>query len=323
MRLLLAALAGSAAAACTVTRVALPLPADFVIEATGASDGAETRHAWIGLEVDLNETEDLNSLDVRPGVRVTRVEPDGPAARAGLQVGDVLLEWDAAPVNDPGRLAAMLANVHEARPVAIQAERRTRVFAAQVMPEIRTTEAGQTLAYVERALLRVAVRDAAASAADPQGRWPEVVGFGPESPLQSAGARAGDRITAFQGRDPGSAAAFVRRIGLELQPGAGAEFTLLAPDGTLREVRCAAWSPGVALTALGLWPLFCWEREADGSRGVFWLGDLLLLQVFRVDRVGGERQYSLLGLLHWSTGEAYLQEEAVATLPLSGAASAP
>ncbi len=171
--------------------------------------------------------------------------------------------------------------------------------------------------------MRVAVRDARAAAGDPHGQWPEIVGFGPQSPLAAAGARAGDRIVSFQGTDPASAAAFVRRIGRELRPGADVELELLAPDGARRTLRCAAWSPGTALTEFSLWPLFCWRREPDAARGVFWIGDLLLVQLFRVDRVGGEKRYSVLGLLSWGTGEAVLREEATATLPLRGAASAP
>ncbi len=318
-RILPLALLLSVVAACTVTREPLPLPADFFAELDANGEEQDLRHAWLGLEVALNESDDLMSMDeVRPGVRVVAVEPDSPAAKAGIQVGDILLEMDGAPVNDPGRLTNLLANIDAERSVRFQVERRSRVFETLALPEIRSSRAGRTLGYVERALLRVAVKNGAAIEADPQGRYPEIAGLGPESPLAEAGARVGDRILTFQGADPGSASAFVRRIGMELAPGDGVRIEVAGADGKRRALEFEAWSPGSVLTEFGLWPLFRWRREADGARGTFWLGDLLLVQVFRVDRIGAEKKYSILGVFSWGTGEAVLQEETVAEVTLGG-----
>lgn len=320
MRLAFLLLALPAITACTVTREPLPLPADFFIVAAAEAPGEERSHAWIGIEVGLNESEDLSSLEVRPGVRVIAVEAESPGAAAGIELGDILLKFDGAPVHDPGRLAALLSNIRTPRRVMLEMERGARLIATQVEPEIRSTRVGRTLGWIERALLRVAVRNAASSTADPQGRWPEIAGFGPKSPLEQAGARAGDRITSFQGADPGSAEAFVRRIGAELQPGESVQIELLGADGTRRALEFDAWSPGTAFTKFGLWPLFCWEREADASRGLFWMGDLIIVYIFHVERLGAEKEYSIFGLFRWSTGEALLQEDPV--MEISAAASA-
>jgi len=303
-----------AAPACTVTREPLPLPSEFFIIAAADGSGEERQHAWIGLEVGLNESEDLMALELRPGVRVIAVEPDGPADRAGLRLGDVLLTLDGAPVNDPGRLAALLANIGTPRRVSLEMERGAQLLVTLVEPEIRSTRAGRSLGWIERVLLRVAVRDGAASAADPQGRWPEIAGFGPDSPLAAAGARAGDRIVSFQGADPGSAEAFLRRLAAELRPGDEVRMELIGADGARRSLEFDAWSPGSALTRFGFWPLYCWERSPEADRGQFWLGDLILVYVFRVERVGAEKEYSILGLIRWSTGEALLQDDPVLTI---------
>lgn len=306
-------------ASCTLVYEPLPLPAAFFAVQALDEDAAPRRAAWIGLEVALNENDDPSSLEMLPGVRVSAIEPDGPAARAGLRIGDVLLSCDGIAVQDPGRLAHLLANVGEARPVEMEVQRGSRVFAAEVLPEIRTEETGRTLAWVERALLRVAVRDAAPRSGQAPRLGPEIVGFGPESPLAEAGLQMGERILRFQGADAGSAAAFVRSIGLRLQPGGEASLRVLGVDGRERELTVRAWEPGTALTRLGLWPVFCWEDELESDRGVFWIGDLLLLQLFRVDRLGTERRWSVLGLLHWRTGTALLQEEPVIAVPAGAA----
>ncbi len=304
-----------ALSACTMTREPLPLPSAFFAGQSLDESAAPTSTAWIGLEVVLNEGGDLASLDLQPGVRVSLVEADGPAARAGVHIGDVLLTFDGNAVHDPGRLTHLLANVHEARPVVLEVERGSRLFTAEVLPEIRTQERGQTVGWIERALLRVAVRDADARRGQAVRLGPEVIGLGPDSPLAEAGVRVGDRILAFMGRDPGSAEEFVRRIGLELKPGDPATLRVLHADGSESALEINAWSPGSALTRLGLWPLFCWETELESDRGVFWLGDLLLVEIFRVDRLGNEKRWSVLGLLHWRTGEAMLEESPIFAIP--------
>lgn len=303
-------------AACTLTREPLPLPAAFFAAQAPDEDAGPRTVGWIGLTVALNEAEDLGSLELRPGVRVAAVEADGPAARAGVRIGDVLLSFDGVAVHDPGRLEHLLAHFDRARPVVVEVERGSRLIAAELTPELRSTESGRTLAWIERALLRVAVRDSAPRAGAPARLGPEILGFGPESPLERAGLRIGERIVAFQGADPGSAAEFVRRIGLELGPGDALRLRVADAEGRERDVELDAWSPGTALTRLGLWPLFCWEDELAADRGLFWLGDLLLLQLFRVERLGHERRWSVLGLLHWRTGEALLDEEPVLSAPV-------
>jgi putative serine protease PepD len=42
------------------------------------------------------------------GVRLQTVEPNGPAANAGLRVGDILLRLDARPLGEPGDLIALV-----------------------------------------------------------------------------------------------------------------------------------------------------------------------------------------------------------------------
>ena len=44
------------------------------------------------------------SIDVDPAAKVTEVEPGGPAAKAGIEPGDVIVEANGTPVLHPKNL---------------------------------------------------------------------------------------------------------------------------------------------------------------------------------------------------------------------------
>src|SRR5256885_12097186 len=51
----------------------------------------KVRRAWVGL--DVAGAEDLQGWKRAGGLRVTQVAPGGPAGRAGVAAGDVLVGW--------------------------------------------------------------------------------------------------------------------------------------------------------------------------------------------------------------------------------------
>ena len=53
-------------------------------------------YGYIGLTVRQPDPEEREDLGISHGVIIQRVEPDGPAAEAGLQVGDVIVRIRAA-----------------------------------------------------------------------------------------------------------------------------------------------------------------------------------------------------------------------------------
>jgi serine protease Do len=86
----------------------------------------------LGLTVsDLGEAQ-KKELRVRGGVRVESV--DGPAARAGLREGDVLLSIDNAEVTDSKQFAALAAKAEKARAVSVLYRRGEWVNYAVIRP---------------------------------------------------------------------------------------------------------------------------------------------------------------------------------------------
>ena len=75
--------------------------------------GGSVRRGWIGVEQrDLSAelAESLN-LPVQSGVLVTGVLQDGPAARGGVQPGDVVLKVGDREVHNSGELLAAVASL--------------------------------------------------------------------------------------------------------------------------------------------------------------------------------------------------------------------
>ncbi|MGJ8516791.1 DegQ family serine endoprotease [Carnimonas bestiolae] len=95
--------------------------------ADGSSDdgtsGSQGQQHRIGLVVgDLDES-DLRQLGVPHGVVVQRVDPNGAAASAGIQSGDVLVDVNRHAVTSGAKLRAIVARLPHNRPVALRVAR--------------------------------------------------------------------------------------------------------------------------------------------------------------------------------------------------------
>lgn len=65
-----------------------------------------TKHGWIGVRIQevSKEIAQTMKLDSTKGALVADTTPDGPAAKAGLQSGDVILTFNATPIENSNRL---------------------------------------------------------------------------------------------------------------------------------------------------------------------------------------------------------------------------
>ncbi len=62
----------------------------------------------VGIELVSRETADAFGLDRPRGALVNRLEPDGAAEQAGIEVGDIILEFNGEPINVFGELPPMV-----------------------------------------------------------------------------------------------------------------------------------------------------------------------------------------------------------------------
>jgi serine protease Do len=84
---------------------------------------------WLGVGVSDDQA--------RPGVPVTAVEPGGPAARAGLRMGDRILAVDGEPVTSALGLIRAVADIHPGRSARLTVVRRGRSLSAVVVVGLR------------------------------------------------------------------------------------------------------------------------------------------------------------------------------------------
>jgi serine protease Do len=85
---------------------------------------------WLGVGVSDDDA-------ARPGVPVTAVEPGGPAARAGLRLGDRILAVDGEPVTSALGLIRAVADIHPGRSARLTVARRGRSLSAVVVVGLR------------------------------------------------------------------------------------------------------------------------------------------------------------------------------------------
>ena len=106
--------------------------AKMVLEQIVAS-GSVTR-GWIGVEVDEVTPALAESfrLPAARGALVRGVLPGGPADRAGVRLGDVLVEIEGRPVSDPATVLNLVAALAPGQPAKMKLRRRDKELEATV-----------------------------------------------------------------------------------------------------------------------------------------------------------------------------------------------
>jgi S1-C subfamily serine protease len=106
------------------------------------------RRAWLGVAVGTValplRVADAAGTAQRAAVVIQSVVADGPAARAGLKSGDILLALDGAPVTGADAFLRSLASDAIGRPVPARLIRGGRFLDLEVTPEERRPPASRS-----------------------------------------------------------------------------------------------------------------------------------------------------------------------------------
>jgi S1-C subfamily serine protease len=97
---------------------------------------------WIGVEAqeitpDIAESFRLSSTH---GALVRAVLPGGPAERAGLKPGDILVAIEGNPVKDPSSMLNLVAALVPGKPAAIRVQRENKILEVKVTVGTRPTQ---------------------------------------------------------------------------------------------------------------------------------------------------------------------------------------
>ena len=87
--------------------IGFAIPGNLAVKVADQLIGTGTAtHAFLGVALD-NGSEKANG-ETRAGAKVTTVEPDSPAAKAGIEVGDVITAIDGKTTNQPAALTGFV-----------------------------------------------------------------------------------------------------------------------------------------------------------------------------------------------------------------------
>jgi len=101
-------------------------------------DGQVTR-GWIGIEPNdlAPDIAEAFGIVAERGVAVTGVMQGGPAGKAGMAPGDVVLSIGGTPVDDVARLLSAVAVLKPGVPATVEIQRKKTVMALSITPGVR------------------------------------------------------------------------------------------------------------------------------------------------------------------------------------------
>ena len=294
---LLALLAGCS----TAPVLTIPDPLPEALEWTRPTP-REEGGSFLGLKTRENDSGSLDALFFEPGVRVVRVIENSPAAQAGIQVGDIVLEWESKPVNDPGALEGLVRATAPGTEVHLQVQRDDTVF--DVKLNLRSSTPG-TASEVEVSYYRDTARSIAGWA-DAKG-GARLVASHDEAPFPRAGVPVGSLVTDLDGREVLSARDLIRRM-QALPPGTPVEVRFEGARGQVDEVEVELQDEETVVTGLQVPILFNYTADLERDTREFVLIDLYVISLFRYSRDGNERAYKFLRWIQFSSGSGDLSE---------------
>ena len=101
----------------------------------------EVKRGWIGIKIQPNTPEIADSLGIsaNQGVVVSEITEQGPAQKAGLQAGDIVLSFNRQPIDNTKNLSRLIAETKIGTPAPIEiwrsGQKQTLTVPIELMPE--------------------------------------------------------------------------------------------------------------------------------------------------------------------------------------------
>jgi serine protease Do len=182
-------------------------------------NGHVTR-GWLGVSIQKLTPELAESMgtDGSQGALVASVTPDSPAAKAGVQPGDVIRRWDGKAIDEPGTLSMLVAGTPIGRTVPIELSRDGKSKDVEVtVAKLADDESASDDGPAHRGKWGLSLRDLTPDERRERdlaaGTGVLVAGVAPNSPAAEAGVKAGDVVLQANRHPVGSVAALKAEVG--------------------------------------------------------------------------------------------------------------
>lgn len=257
---------------------------------------ASTGGAFLGLQTRENDSGSLEGLFFSPGVRVTRVIENSPAAGVGVEPTDILLALDGEAVNDPAALDARVAARKGGEWVTLEVQRGDTVFEMKV--ELAT--AGGNQVTEPNVLYRLDPSRSSAGWATDRGGV-RLVSASDESPVREAGLPIGCLVTHLNGAALTSDRELIRRL-TDLEEGSDVTMSYTTAEGERRTADVELLEAPTYTASFSLPIVMNYAHDPDRLTTDFVLIDLWFISLFAYHRDGNERTWSMLRFLRYSSG---------------------
>lgn len=175
------------------------------------------------------------------GVKVLRVRPDSPAAKAGVHPGDILLSINDQSIDSPSKLSDLISEKKPGEKLSLKLNRDGQEMTVEASL-VGRREVFRGMEGQRRAAGREEYFENQQEASDPQHTWlglfidetqdqegVEVLRVFPGGPADKAGLRTGDIVLSIADKDVASPSDVVDAL-KEVQPGQTAKVVILRDD---------------------------------------------------------------------------------------------
>ena len=213
----------------------------------------QVRRGWLGVRIQAVTDEIAEALGLKEaaGALVAGVIPGGPAEKARLKDGDIILEFDGKPIGQMRRLPRLVADTEVGKTVPIKVWREGRELSMKVeVGELKEAEeklaaatpgtekpsGGESVQDLDISVAAIDDRLRTRYGLEPDARGVVVTSVDPNGPAAERGVRVGDRIVEVAQEPVSTPSQLAAKIKAAKAAGRKAVLLLVEGEGGMRFV---------------------------------------------------------------------------------------